>query len=154
MLSWKLSGWYSAASPRVMWTTWPGLDADPDVMRFVSGGIPTSREEIENDFLPAFLGYYQRYQAFGFWAAIEKSTGDFLGWFHFRQRVGSARAGRARLPASRRVMEKAGLTLVRTFSRPLPGATGGHPVEVVEYALSKAGWKQQDQGRASGAPQR
>ena len=33
-----------------------GLDADPDVMRFVSGGIPTSREEIENEFLPAFLG--------------------------------------------------------------------------------------------------
>ena len=54
-----------------------GLDADPDVMRFVSGGIPTSRDEIENEFLPAFLGYYQRYQPYGFWAAIEKSTGDF-----------------------------------------------------------------------------
>jgi RimJ/RimL family protein N-acetyltransferase len=68
-----------------------GLDADPDVMRFVSGGIPTSRDEIENEFLPAFLGYYQRYQAFGFWAAIEKSTGDFLGWFHFRPRQGTPR---------------------------------------------------------------
>ncbi len=55
--------------------------------------------------------------------------------------------------ASRRVMEKAGLTLVRTFSQPLPGAAGGHPVEVVEYELSKAGWEQQDQGRASGAQQ-
>jgi hypothetical protein len=48
-------------------------------------------------------------------------------------------------------MEKAGLTLVRTFGKPLPGATGGHPVEVVEYALNKAGWQQQDQ---SAAPQR
>ena len=29
------------------------LDADPDVMRFITGGIPTSREEIQNEFLPA-----------------------------------------------------------------------------------------------------
>ena len=38
------------------------LDADPDVMRFVNGGIPTSRDEIENEFLAAFLGYYRRYR--------------------------------------------------------------------------------------------
>src|ERR1700719_3891572 len=60
------------------------LDADPDVMRFVTGGIPTSREEIQDEVLPAFLGYYQRYEGYGFWAAIEKATGEFLGWFHFR----------------------------------------------------------------------
>jgi RimJ/RimL family protein N-acetyltransferase len=60
------------------------LDADPDVMRFVTGGVPTSRDQIENEFLPAFLGYYQRYEGFGFWAAVEKATGEFLGWFHFR----------------------------------------------------------------------
>ena len=62
------------------------LDADPDVMRFVTGGIPTSRDEIENEFLPAFLGYNERYEGYGFWAVIEKATGDFLGWFHFRPR--------------------------------------------------------------------
>jgi RimJ/RimL family protein N-acetyltransferase len=62
------------------------LDADPDVMRFVTGGVPTSREEIENEVLPTFLGYYQRYEGFGFWAAAEKATGEFLGWFHFRPR--------------------------------------------------------------------
>lgn len=171
-----------------------GLDADPDVMRFVSGGIPTSRDEIENEFLPAFLGYYQRYQAYGFWAAIEKSTGDFLGWFHFRPREGSApdqvelgyrmrksawgkgyategsralirkgfaESGVQRVTAeamaanmaSRRVMEKAGLTLVRTFSQPWPDATGSHEIEAVEYALDRADWEQQDQGSASTAPQ-
>ncbi len=54
------------------------LDADPEVMRFVTGGIPTSREEIQNEVLPAFLGYYQRYEGYGFWAAIEKATGEFL----------------------------------------------------------------------------
>ena len=36
------------------------LDADPDVMHFVTGGIPTTRDEIETEILPAFLGYYER----------------------------------------------------------------------------------------------
>jgi RimJ/RimL family protein N-acetyltransferase len=165
------------------------LDADPDVMRYVNGGIPTSREEIENEFLPAFLHYYQRYQEYGFWAAIEMSAGDFLGWFHFRPRdpaapdqvelgyrlcksawgkgyategsralirKGFTECGVQRVTAeavaanlaSRRVMEKAGLTLVRTFRRPWPGTAGGHEIEVVEYALNKASWEQQNQGRA------
>ena len=66
------------------------LDADPDVMRYITGGIPTSREEIENEVLPAFLGYYQRYEGYGFWAVIEKETGEFLGWFHFRPYEGGA----------------------------------------------------------------
>lgn len=60
------------------------LDGDPDVMRFINGGRPTPRREIETDILPAFLAYYERFAGYGFWAAIEKSTGRFLGWFHFR----------------------------------------------------------------------
>jgi RimJ/RimL family protein N-acetyltransferase len=60
------------------------LDSDPDVMRFINGGRPTSRDEVQTDILPAFLGYYERSTGYGFWAAIEKSTGDFVGWFHFR----------------------------------------------------------------------
>ena len=31
------------------------LDGDPEVMRFITGGRPTPRDEIENDVLPAFL---------------------------------------------------------------------------------------------------
>ena len=60
------------------------LDGDPDVMHFVTGGRPTPREEIETDVLPAFLDYHERFAGYGFWAAIEKSSGRFLGWFHFR----------------------------------------------------------------------
>jgi RimJ/RimL family protein N-acetyltransferase len=60
------------------------LDGDPEVMRFITGGRTTPREEIRADVLPAFLGYYRRYPGYGFWAAVEKSTGEFLGWFHFR----------------------------------------------------------------------
>ena len=42
------------------------LDGDPDVMRYVTGGVPTSRDEIETEVLPAFLDYYQRYEG---WAS-------------------------------------------------------------------------------------
>ena len=67
------------------------LDADPDVMHFITGGVPTAREEIEKEILPAFLAYYERFEGYGFWAAIEKPTGQFLGWFHFRPREGASR---------------------------------------------------------------
>jgi len=60
------------------------LDSDPDVMHFINGGRPTPRREIASDVLPAFLGYYERFAGYGFWAAVEKSAGRFLGWFHFR----------------------------------------------------------------------
>ena len=35
------------------------LDADSDVMRYVTGGITTSREEIETEILPDWLAYYE-----------------------------------------------------------------------------------------------
>jgi RimJ/RimL family protein N-acetyltransferase len=159
------------------------LDADPDVMRFVNGGIPTSRDEIEAEVLPAFLSYYERYQGYGFWAVIEKATGEFAGWFHFRPgraaAPGEVELGyRLRKPAwgrglategsraliamgfttfgvrrvtaeamaanvaSRRVMEKAGLRLVRTFRRPWPDSVKAGEIDAVEYALDKADWQQ------------
>lgn len=66
------------------------LDSDPEVMRFINGGRATPREDVETELLPAFLGHYERYAGYGFWAAIEKSTGEFLGWFHFRPDEGAA----------------------------------------------------------------
>lgn len=60
------------------------LDSDPEVMRYINGGTPTPRAEIRNEVLPWWLAYYDRGPAFGFWAAVERSTGAFLGWFHFR----------------------------------------------------------------------
>lgn len=170
------------------------LDSDPDVMRFITGGAPTPRAAIRDDFLPAFLRYYERSDGYGFWAAIEKSTGDFLGWFHFRPPKGSppdevelgyrlrkaawgkgygtegARAlirkgftelGARRVVAStyednrasRRVMEKAGMTLVRTFRMTAADmAAQGYDIapedlwegDDVEYALEKADWERQE----------
>ena len=58
------------------------LDSDPEVMRYINGGRPTPREEIERDVLPAYLAYYERDDGYGFWAAVEKTSGNFIGWFH------------------------------------------------------------------------
>lgn len=60
------------------------LDSDPAVMRYLTGGVATPRKEIETNHLPAFLRYYKRGDRWGFWAAIEKQSGRFLGWFHLR----------------------------------------------------------------------
>ncbi len=162
-----------------------GLDSDPEVMHFITGGRPTRREDIVSDVLPAFLRYYESFPGYGFWAAIEKSTGEFLGWFHLRPRDGSlpdqpelgyrlrrsawgkgygtegSRAlickgftefGARRVfaetmavhTASRRVMEKAGLTFVRTFDRRSPYKIAGREQRDVEYALSRSAWEQQE----------
>jgi RimJ/RimL family protein N-acetyltransferase len=53
------------------------LHSDPAVMRHL--GPPAT--EVDMSFYTAF---YDRYPAFGYWAAIEKATGAFLGWFLFR----------------------------------------------------------------------
>ena len=52
------------------------LDGDPAVMRFPTGGRPTLRDVVENEVLPRLLRDDSRR-----WAAVERSTGDFLGWF-------------------------------------------------------------------------
>jgi RimJ/RimL family protein N-acetyltransferase len=156
------------------------LDSDPEVMRFV-GGRFTSRDAIEHDFLPAYLRYNQRGDRYGFWAAIEKSTGDFLGWIHFRPleganldepelgyrlrraawgydyategsraliRKGFTELGAERVVASthvdnlasRRVLEKAGLTIVRVYHITSPKLGD---IDAVEYALEKTDWQRQ-----------
>jgi RimJ/RimL family protein N-acetyltransferase len=158
------------------------LDSDPEVMQFITGGIRTPREEIEQDFLPAFLAYYERYEAYSFWAAIERSSGEFAGWFHLRPAPGAPpdepelgyrlrramwgrglategsrrlvdlafeRLGARRVVAetmavhqgSRRVMEKAGLRLVRTFHQEWPHPIPGDEHGDVEYAITREEWE-------------
>lgn len=173
------------------------LDGDPDVMRYLNGGKPTSRAFIEQTTLPRILHQYEHYAAFGTWAAIEKSSGEFLGWFHFRPpkagppeeaelgyrlrkaawgkgyategsraliRKGFSELGIQRVVAStygenvrsRRVMEKAGLTLVRTYRlspAELIDLLEGESFSIsdldifdgddVDYALSRAEWERQ-----------
>src|SRR5215210_659949 len=60
------------------------LDSDPDVTFHITGGAPSTREEVESEFLPAWLDYYRRFPGYGFWAVEERATGAFIGWFHLR----------------------------------------------------------------------
>jgi len=61
------------------------LDSGPEVMRYLNDGRTHTCEEIVEKILPHYLDHHVRYgDLYGFWAAIEKATGTFLGWFHFR----------------------------------------------------------------------
>ena len=62
------------------------LDSDPAVMRYLTGGEPTSSPELVRDqVIPNVLGAYERWDGrFGLFAAHEKDTGAFIGWFHLR----------------------------------------------------------------------
>ena len=60
------------------------LDADPEVMRFISKGKPTPLKVIQEEILPRVLSYYSRPGEQGCWAAHLGKTGEFVGWFHLR----------------------------------------------------------------------
>jgi len=179
------------------------LDSDPDVMRYLSGGTPTPREVIEAEILPRFLRYDERLPGLGFWAAIDKASGDLIGWFSLRPtdeadprvaslgfrlrrtawgqgyategvwallRLGFTELGVERVvattyednAASRRVMEKAGMTLSRRFRLTVEDLEGVDTYHVasqdlwdgddVEYSLQKTDWEQWERNRASGRP--
>lgn len=154
---------------------------DADVMHFINNGQPVPREEVRGD-LDHFLGWHRRSDDRGFWAAIERSSERFVGWFHFRPhevdqpRVvevgyrlhrsawgrGLASEGTKALidhgfatsdidrvtaetmavhTASRRVMEHAGMRLVRTFQSDWPVRIPGDEHGDVEYAIDRADWQ-------------
>jgi RimJ/RimL family protein N-acetyltransferase len=59
------------------------LDSDPEVMRFINDGLPVDLVEV-NENLEWWLNHYDRRGGYGFWAMVEKATGRFVGWMHFR----------------------------------------------------------------------
>jgi RimJ/RimL family protein N-acetyltransferase len=154
------------------------LDSDPEVMHFVNGGKSTPRDVVQKEVLPRCLSYYRHFAGYGFWAVVEKSTREFLGWFHLRPphdghpdepelgyrlrksawgkgyasegaralvqkafgELGARRVFATTMTvnaASRRVMEKAGLKLVRTFHQEWPDYINGQEHGDVEYALDR-----------------
>src|SRR5262245_10810371 len=62
------------------------LNADPEVMRYLTGGEPLSRDTIVRDVLPSYIAPRGRL-AHWIWAAHEKTSGAFIGWFSLRPRV-------------------------------------------------------------------
>lgn len=158
------------------------LDSDPQVVHFITGGRTTPREEVVTEVIPAFLGYADRYEGYGFWAAVERSSGEFVGWFHLRPEPGHpqdepelgyrlrrsawgkgyategsialvdaafSRWGARRVyattmvahVASQRVMEKAGLRAVRTFTQEWPYRIPGDELGDVEHAITRGEWE-------------
>jgi len=165
------------------------LNSDPEVMRYLTGGRPTPRQEIRDQIIPFHLAVYDRLDRLGTWAAESTVTGEFLGWFHFRPgpgtditnidlgyrlrrsawNMGYATEGSRALVsmgftdlgvervfahtmtvniASRRVMEKCGLTLVRTISYEGADVIEGAEHGEVEYALTKPEWETRTAGDA------
>lgn len=158
------------------------LNSDPEVMRYLTGGQPTSRETVQDEIIPLHLAVYQRLDRLGTWAAESSASGEFLGWFHYRPgpdaditnidlgyrlhrsawNAGYATEGSRALinmgftglgvervyghtmtinTASRRVLEKCGLTLVRTIPYEGPDSIEGAELGEVEYALTKPEWE-------------
>jgi RimJ/RimL family protein N-acetyltransferase len=62
------------------------LDADPEVRRFLDVPRAPTYQEVTAA-LQRMLGFEGPER--GFFAAIEKESGDFLGWFHFRSEARS-----------------------------------------------------------------
>ena len=165
------------------------LNSDPEVMRYINGGRPTPREVIRDEIIPFHLAVYNRLDRLGTWAAESSTTGEFLGWFHFRPgpdtditnidlgyrlrrsawNKGYATEGSQALisggftdlgvervfghtmtvnTASRRVMEKCGLTLVRTSAYEGADVIEGAEHGEVEYALTKPEWEARTAGQA------
>ena len=64
------------------------LDGDAEVMRFISGGAPTPRAVLADEHLPGWIAMNAASPGYGFWAAEDRATGAFLGWFHLRPEPG------------------------------------------------------------------
>jgi RimJ/RimL family protein N-acetyltransferase len=60
------------------------LDSDPEVMRYITFGAPTSRERYETEILPRWFALYATSPLLGYWAAELLDGGGFVGWFHLR----------------------------------------------------------------------
>ena len=162
------------------------LDADPAVMRFISNGVATPRQEIAAERLPAYLAYHHKSPLLGFWVAQSPESQEFLGWFHLRSEPGCAEASpelgyrlhrdcwgrglategsRALIDhaflhtpahrvtaetmavhvASRRVMEKSGMSLVKHFTADWPVRIDGDEHGDVQYAITREEWQERRQ---------
>lgn len=146
------------------------LDSDPEVMRFLTGGRASTRDEV-SELVSRAIGHR--------WIATEQATGDFVGWYalwptaprelELGYRLRRAHWGRglavegacalvdlalgrwamdrvwaqtmAVNDRSRRVMERCGLRYVRTFHLEWEDPIPGTEHGEVEYALLREQWE-------------
>jgi RimJ/RimL family protein N-acetyltransferase len=58
------------------------LDSDPEVMRYLTWGEPSPREWYVDEVMPRWLASYEETPQLGHFAAEDRATSEFLGWFH------------------------------------------------------------------------
>lgn len=99
------------------------LNADPEVMRHLTGGVPATREETEGG-IERTLMYRERFAGrLGVFTAETLAGGEFLGWFHLR-------------PDRRRLDDLAHLELGYRLTRRCWGK--GYATEVSRALVDKA----------------
>ncbi len=64
-------------------TLWE-LDQDPEVMRFINGGKPSSMETIVDVFIPRMLAYLDTEKGWGIWQVCDNVSKEYLGWLLVR----------------------------------------------------------------------
>jgi hypothetical protein len=64
---------------------WYELDQDPEVMRFLNDGEPTSWEDIQHYFVPRIAGFTNPVTGCGLWEVRLKESDEYLGWILVRQ---------------------------------------------------------------------
>lgn len=64
---------------------WLELDQDPEVMRFLNEGKPTTREENDNFMVPRVATFSDPAVGLGLWEIAAKETGEYLGWILARR---------------------------------------------------------------------
>jgi len=145
------------------------LNSDPEVMRFLTGGRATPRAEIRDQIIPFHLAFYERSSGeFRGWFHLRPGPGQDpanveLGYRLRRAawnkgyategsraliRTGFTELAVGRVFAhtmtvnsgSRHVLEKCGLSLVRTSPYEGNDAIEGSERGEVEYALTRAEW--------------
>lgn len=60
------------------------LDQDVEVMRYINGGKTTSRQAIQEVFLPRLAQYRNPEKGWGLWKLTVTETGQYIGWLLVR----------------------------------------------------------------------
>lgn len=60
------------------------LDQDPDVMKYITLGQITSRERMQEHFLPRLTAYTNAENGWGLWACERPTSLEFVGWVLIR----------------------------------------------------------------------
>lgn len=70
----------SVADAELLWQ----LDQNPLVMKFITRGKATTRQEMQDRFLPRLRAYRNPECGWGLWGVMSKRTDEFLGWILIR----------------------------------------------------------------------